>query len=351
MQLPIRGSVDDVLSICTYLAKKPMGATLKDAKAVLDSKTLSAHKLTALKYWGFIDDDGDKMKITELGREVIKGGGNTKKVLNLIIQKIDPYRAIMERAYHRKEDSLTTTDIARHWHEHFKSEISSNEKLLNEQVLAFLQIVTAAELGKLIVGRRGSLSRISFDHNAMQAFFKGAPPIQSTVQEKQFEAQLKDDLPGEGKPREEEMQLGQAIFIGHGKNKAALEQLKKILEQFKVPFKVAVEEPSLGRPISGKIREIMQSCNCAILIFTADEEFRDKKGNTIWRPTENVIHELGAAGYLYDNRIVILKEEEVNLPSNFRDLGYISFAKDQLENKAMDILKELIGFKILKVTT
>jgi predicted nucleotide-binding protein len=95
----------------------------------------------------------------------------------------------------------------------------------------------------------------------------------------------------------------------------------------------------------------MQSSNCAILIFTADEEFKDKKGNTIWRPSENVVYELGAAGYLYDNRIVILKEEEVNFPSNFNDLGYISFAKDQLEHKAMDILKELIGFKILKVTT
>jgi predicted nucleotide-binding protein len=100
-----------------------------------------------------------------------------------------------------------------------------------------------------------------------------------------------------------------------------------------------------------KVREIMHGCNCAILIFTADEEFRDAEGKTVWRPSENVVFELGASGYLYGNRIVIMKEEGVDFPANFRDLGYISFSKDQLEAKAMDVLKELIGFGIVKVST
>jgi predicted nucleotide-binding protein len=95
----------------------------------------------------------------------------------------------------------------------------------------------------------------------------------------------------------------------------------------------------------------MNECNCAILIFTRDEEFKDAKGNEIWRPSENVGYELGAAGYLYQNRIVIMKEDGVDFPSNFRDLGYISFSKDALDAKAMDVLKELIGFGIVKVST
>ena len=95
----------------------------------------------------------------------------------------------------------------------------------------------------------------------------------------------------------------------------------------------------------------MESCNCAILIFTADEEFNNSAGTQIWRPSENVVFELGASGYLYGNRIVIMKEEGVDFPSNFRDLGYISFSKDALASKAMDVLKELIGFGIVKVST
>lgn len=146
-------------------------------------------------------------------------------------------------------------------------------------------------------------------------------------------------------------QLGQGIFIAHGKNKKPLEQLRRILDQFKIPYKVAVDEPNLGRPIGTKVKEIMESCNCAILIFTADEEFFDREGKSIWRPSENVVYELGASAYLYGSRIVILKEDGVQFPSNFQDLGYIPFEKDQLEAKSLEVLKELIGFGIVKITT
>ncbi|MDP2919056.1 MAG: nucleotide-binding protein [Dehalococcoidia bacterium] len=146
-------------------------------------------------------------------------------------------------------------------------------------------------------------------------------------------------------------QLGQGIFIAHGKNKKPLEQLKKILDQFKIPYKVAIDEPNLGRPISSKVKETMESCNCAILIFTGDDEFFDKDGKSIWRPSENVIYELGASAFLYEKRIVLLKEENVNFASNFSDLGHISFAKDQLEMKSLDLIKELVGFGILKIST
>jgi predicted nucleotide-binding protein len=145
--------------------------------------------------------------------------------------------------------------------------------------------------------------------------------------------------------------LGQGIFIAHGKNKKPLEQLKRILDQFRIPYKIAIDEPNLGRPIGAKVKEIMEACNCAILIFTADEEFQDKNGNPVWRPSENVVYELGASGFLYGSRIVILKEDIVEFPTNFRDLGHISFAKDQLEAKSMDLLRELIGFGIVKVST
>lgn len=151
--------------------------------------------------------------------------------------------------------------------------------------------------------------------------------------------------------KEAKKELGQGILIAHGKNKKPLDQLKRILDQFKIPYKVAIDEPNLGRPIGAKVKEIMKSCNCAILIFTADEELFDKEGKSIWRPSENVVYELGASSYLYENRIVILKEEGVEFPSNFSDLGYISFTKDQLETKSLDVIKELIGFGIVKIST
>lgn len=45
-------------------------------------------------------------------------------------------------------------------------------------------------------------------------------------------------------PSETEPQKPKLIFVAHGKNKKPLEQLRTILSSFKVPFEVAVYEPS-----------------------------------------------------------------------------------------------------------
>jgi predicted nucleotide-binding protein len=140
-----------------------------------------------------------------------------------------------------------------------------------------------------------------------------------------------------------------AILICHGKNKKPVEELQRILSGMKIAHKVAINEPNKGRPISQKIKDLMKECNSAILIFTKDELFFDKDEEEIWRPSENVIHELGAASFAYEDKIVIFKEEGLILPSNFKDIGYISFEPDSLESKAMDLIKELVAFGLLKV--
>jgi hypothetical protein len=40
MALPLRASLEDIITICTYLAGKPTGATIADAKAALGGPRL-----------------------------------------------------------------------------------------------------------------------------------------------------------------------------------------------------------------------------------------------------------------------------------------------------------------------
>ena len=140
------------------------------------------------------------------------------------------------------------------------------------------------------------------------------------------------------------------IFVAHGKNMKPLEQLKNILDQFNVPYKIAIDEANQGRPISLKVSELMRECTSAIFLFTKDEETKDLEGNIVYRPSDNVVYELGAASVLYGNKIVIFKQEGVSFGSDFKDLGYISFDDDKLDAKAMDLMKELVGFGLLKVS-
>jgi len=144
--------------------------------------------------------------------------------------------------------------------------------------------------------------------------------------------------------------LRNAIFVGHGKDKAPLEQLEKILGEYRLPFKVAVDEANRGRPISQKVADTMHECGAAILIFTADEEFTDKDGALVCRPSENVVFELGAASVLYGSRIIIFRDSRVQFPANFRDIGYITFEPGQLAAKVNELFRELIGFGLIKVS-
>lgn len=141
-----------------------------------------------------------------------------------------------------------------------------------------------------------------------------------------------------------------AIFLGHGKNRVPLQQLEKFLSEYKIPHKVVIDEANQGRPISQKVADSMHECGAAIIIFTADEEFKDLKGQTIFRPSENAIFELGAASALYGSRVVIFKETGVTFPTNFRDIGYIEFDKDRLDAKVNELFRELIGFQLITVS-
>jgi hypothetical protein len=106
------------------------------------------------------------------------------------------------------------------------------------------------------------------------------------------------------------------IFVGHRKNAVPLQKLQTLLSTCQVPRRVTVAEANLGRPIPQKVKDTMEY-GSAILIFTRDEKFTDKDGNEIWRPSENVVYELGASSFAYGDRIVVFNKKRLDLPNQF----------------------------------
>jgi len=137
------------------------------------------------------------------------------------------------------------------------------------------------------------------------------------------------------------------IFIVHGKDKEPLNQMKQILDQFKIPYRVAIDEAHGGRPISAKVRDLMNQCGSAIIVFSSDGEAQDPERGIV--ANLNVVFELGAASVLYGDKIIIFKENGLKLPSDFSDLGHISFDKGHLDGRALDLLKELISMGFVQV--
>jgi hypothetical protein len=73
--LPIRTTAEDVISLTSYLATMPMGATLAEARSVLDSGVLDGRKISAYKFWGLIEEAEGRLKLRERGRTAGKNKG------------------------------------------------------------------------------------------------------------------------------------------------------------------------------------------------------------------------------------------------------------------------------------
>src|SRR5436190_12365815 len=101
MPLPIQADLADIEAVCGYLITKPAGATLAE---VINAKALGRRKLSALKFWGLIEDTGTKLRLTERGLLVARGNGaNRVAALREAVASITPYASVIARAIQNQE--------------------------------------------------------------------------------------------------------------------------------------------------------------------------------------------------------------------------------------------------------
>ena len=352
MSLPIRTTVDDIDAVCGYLVTKPTGATLAEAKAVVDKKHLDGRKLTALRLWGLVDEGADnKMRVTDRGRRCVRNSGSTRSdALREVIHHVEPYKAAVERAMHRGEEVISATDLAAHWYEHFSGDVSDREKILNDQAICFFHIAQGADLGALTVGRRGMATRFDFDADALRTFVDGstADTEHDLITEESTEdgdlagatdvdfTHGKMDGPGAHSNR---------VFITHGKNRKILDQVKELVAYGKYEPIVAMEHETAAKPVPQKVMDDMRTCKAAVIHVSAERILVDEDGNRFPRINENVLIEIGAAMALYGTKFVLLVEEGVTLPSNLQGLYECRYDGNELNMPAtMKLLKAFSEF-------
>ena len=351
MSLPIRTTVDDIEAVCAYLVTKPTGARLAEAKAVVDKKHLDGRKLTALRAWGLVEEDSGKLKITERGRRAARASGaSLSEALREVIREIQPYKAVIERVVHRRESTITATDVAAHWHEHFRDEASESDKTLNDQAVCFFQIAQGADLGALVIGRRGQQTRFDFDSDAASALV-GV----STSEEHEAvpePGELEDEYPVRPEGEQEESDASEAgavesnrVFITHGENMKILEQVKELVTYGKFEPVVAMEHETPAQPVPEKVMSDMRTCRAAVIHVSGETVLFDEEGNAVPQINGNVLIEIGAAMALYADKFVLLVEEGLKLPSNLQGLYECRYSGDELTMTAtMKLLKALNEF-------
>lgn len=138
------------------------------------------------------------------------------------------------------------------------------------------------------------------------------------------------------------------IFIAHGgqHSTSVTSRLKEFLNSLGVRPIIIEDEPNLGLTPNEKVKKYMSLCNMGVAIVTGE----DKLVNGEIHGRQNISHEIGMLQSA-DNiggRIIILKENGVNLPSNYSEFVYESFSKKSLDKCYFRIIKELRGLGFLR---
>jgi hypothetical protein len=347
--LPYLARHDDILQLLEYLRKKPLGAAISEVTNALGAEILDARKVEAYKLTELFDFK-DRLSLSALGVEFAQSNAEARRgIVWRMLKKVRPYDGILEWAHFQKKDQLDAEGVRLKWSTEFKDEIdTTNRQRFELAPIFFFSMCEGAGLGKFVTGRKGQPTRLEIVPNALEEYVSSVSIPESSKLQASGEAHHEDQtIVREISPPGRGVQFTKRIFVSHGKAKGPLQGVEEMLGIMGIEPKVAIREPNLARPVSEKVRTTMKECSAAVFIFTPDEALTDQEGKKIYKPSENVLHELGAAAVLYDDKVIILKEKSIQLPSNISGLAHIPFDLENVKATFMDLYKELKGFKIL----
>jgi predicted nucleotide-binding protein len=130
------------------------------------------------------------------------------------------------------------------------------------------------------------------------------------------------------------------VFITHGKNMELVSQVKDVLDLYDIPYEIAVEEETVAIPVPQKVLTGMRKCSAGIMIVSVDEQTDTTKINN------NVLIEIGAAFVLYDQKVILLWDKQLKVPSNLQGLYRCEYEGNQLSFAiGTKLAKAVKGFK------
>lgn len=137
------------------------------------------------------------------------------------------------------------------------------------------------------------------------------------------------------------------VFITHGKNRALIDPIKKLLQFGEFVPITEVENQTVSQPIPTKIMAGMRSCGAAIIHVEDEQRVIDTDGKEQVVINPNVLIEIGAAMALYGDRFILVVRDGVKLPSNLQGLLELRYQGETLDVnetvRLMEAMKDMKG--------
>jgi predicted nucleotide-binding protein len=103
-----------------------------------------------------------------------------------------------------------------------------------------------------------------------------------------------------------------------------------------------MEEETTAIPVPQRVLSAMRRCSAGIMIVSADDDTAAQNGIV----NNNVLIEIGAAFVLYDQKVVLLWDKRLKVPSNLQGLYRCEFEGAQLSfASGTKLAKAVKGFR------
>ncbi len=149
-------------------------------------------------------------------------------------------------------------------------------------------------------------------------------------------------IPSTPLPSSDIQRAQRRVYVTHGKNRAFVDPIKKLLVFGELEPVVSVERPSVWQPVPDKIMNEMRSCGAAIIHVDAELKLLDNEANEHIVLNPNVLMEIGAAMALFGRRFILLVKDGSKLPSNLQGLFEVRYSGEVLDGDATVRLLEAI---------
>lgn len=133
------------------------------------------------------------------------------------------------------------------------------------------------------------------------------------------------------------------VLVSHGGKPPMLAKVERIVRVLGFNPIVVEQEPSSGMAVDDLVREQMRSCICAIILATRDDE-----NPTSRYPRPNVVHEIGLAQEILKDKVIYLKEDGLDFPSNVAPKVWEPFTNENPDPVWDKIVRELRGFGFIQ---
>lgn len=138
------------------------------------------------------------------------------------------------------------------------------------------------------------------------------------------------------------------VFIVHGHNETKRFELRNFLTQLDLQPLVLDEQDDLGMTIIEKFEHYATTCSFAFVLMTPDDRsIGADRTESQWRARQNVIMELGwFMAYLGRDRVLILYNGELEIPSDILGVVYLEF-KENIVEVSEKIRNRLRGLRLV----